>query len=345
MTPLDCKGFAAMSQRLTGFDVVKAAAIILVVFGHVWRGLGAAGMITDAGLFARVDAAIYLFHMPVFFFLSGLFYRAAAPFTTFLRNRALLLLWPMVLWGWVDAGLKAAAHIPIKGQVYGPVEVLLSALPPVGIFWFLYTLFILHMIAWPLMRLPRPLQLALMAGLAVAARAGWLDVAPFDSLWNTVIYLPPFFAGIAVAMLAGHRALIGRALVLPGAIAFIAGQALLFGWQPAGLAWQTPAMALASIGFIMLFANVPMGAFVATRLAALGQLTMPIYLTHVIFSAVARLVLVRAGIEGVAVHLVIGTAVGLVGPLVLVWLARQLDFSRAVGFDAPSATQPRKARP
>ena len=68
-----------MSQRIDGFDVVKAVAILFVVIGHTWRGLNTAGMIPDAALFARIDAAIYLFHMPVFFFLSGLFFSARRP--------------------------------------------------------------------------------------------------------------------------------------------------------------------------------------------------------------------------------------------------------------------------
>ena len=88
-----------MAQRLTGFDVVKAVAILLVIIGHVWRGLHTAGMIPDQALFAQVDRAIYLFHMPVFFFLSGLFFSARRPLLDFLRNRAVLLLWPMILWG------------------------------------------------------------------------------------------------------------------------------------------------------------------------------------------------------------------------------------------------------
>lgn len=326
-----------MSQRLTGFDGVKAAAIVFVVIGHVWRGLNTAGMIPDAALFARVDAAIYLFHMPVFFFLSGLFFSARRPLADFLKNRAVLLLWPMVLWGWIDAGLKSAAGVPIKGHVYSAGEVVLSVLPPVGIFWFLYTLFILHVIAWAFARLPRAAQLVGMAALAVAARAGWIDVSPFDSLWNTVIYLPPFFAGIAFAMLAGQRALMHKVLILPGFLAFIAAEAVVF----AGLATDntvvaTAAMALACLGFIAVFANLALGTAVAT----LGQQTMPIYLTHVIFSAATRLVLLRLGVDALSAHLAVGTVAGLVGPLALVWLAKRWGLSGWIGFEGPRSARP-----
>ena len=331
-----------MTLRVTGFDRVKAVAIIFVVIGHVWRGLNSAGMIPDSQLFTRIDSAIYLFHMPVFFFLSGLFFTARRPLPDFLRNRALLLLWPMILWGWIDAGLKSAAGVPIKGKVLSATEVAFSVLPPVGIFWFLYTLFILHVIAWVLFRLPRPVMLVAMAALAVAARAGWINVAPFDSLWNTVIYLPPFFAGIGLAILAGPGALLRQSWLLPAVLAFLLGQALLFAPDLPGRA--TLAMGLATLGFIAFFANLPLGQTARRWLERLGQQTMPIYLTHVIFSAATRLILRQAGVEALWPHLLLGTLAGLAGPVLLIWAARRAGVSRLIGFEPPTeARAPQRA--
>ncbi len=324
-----------MSQRIDGFDLVKAVAILFVVIGHTWRGLNTAGMVPDAALFARIDAAIYLFHMPVFFFLSGLFFSARRPLLDFLRIRAVLLIWPMLLWGWIDAGLKSAVGIPVKGQLLSATEVFWSVLPPVGIFWFLYTLFILHVMAWGLARLPRPLQLVAMAVLAVAARAGWINVSPFDSLWNTVIYLPPFFAGIAFAMLAGHGALLRKGLILPGVVAFIAAETLVLSGATANTVWlATLATTLACAGFVVIFANLPVAARIAPWLVMLGQYTMPIYLSHVIFSAATRLVLRRLGTEDLNTHMLLGTLAGGLGPLALLWFAKHTGLSRAVGFQA-----------
>ena len=81
-----------MTGRENGFDAIKGAAIILVVFGHVWLGLGSAGLIGDAQLFRTVEEAIYLFHMPVFFFVSGLFFMPKPAPVPFLRHKVLTLL-------------------------------------------------------------------------------------------------------------------------------------------------------------------------------------------------------------------------------------------------------------
>lgn len=59
-------------NRLDWVDLSKAIGIILVVYGHVARGLDSAGM--TFALFKSVDSIIYSFHMPLFFVLSGFFF-------------------------------------------------------------------------------------------------------------------------------------------------------------------------------------------------------------------------------------------------------------------------------
>lgn len=49
-------------------DLARGIGIVLVVIGHVWRGLMATGLPIDPGLFAAVDGLIYAFHMPLFSF-------------------------------------------------------------------------------------------------------------------------------------------------------------------------------------------------------------------------------------------------------------------------------------
>ena len=126
--------------------------------------------------------------------------------------------------------------------------------------------------------------------------------------------------------------MIGRSYAIAGAAAFFAGEAMLLsGLLPASQLGQTPA--LATLGFVLLVANLPLGDWATARLSALGQLTMPIYLTHVIFSAAVRMVLARLGQDGLIVHLIIGTLAGLAGPLLLVWLAHRVGISALLGFE------------
>ncbi|MDZ1963948.1 acyltransferase family protein, partial [Klebsiella pneumoniae] len=61
-------------MRETWVDYAKGIGIILVVFGHANRGLYSSGIYISPEIYHYLDNVIYSFHMPLFFFLSGLFF-------------------------------------------------------------------------------------------------------------------------------------------------------------------------------------------------------------------------------------------------------------------------------
>lgn len=72
-----------MSERDKTVDVLRGLGIITVVAGHAWSGTG------------LPPFSPYSFHMPLFFFLSGLFFReerSEAPIAFILKNARTLLL-------------------------------------------------------------------------------------------------------------------------------------------------------------------------------------------------------------------------------------------------------------
>ena len=102
---------STMEARSSWVDSAKGLGIILVVYGHVARGLSSAGLFKDADLFRLVDSIIYSFHMPLFFFLSGLFFYSSL----LKRGRAGLvlnkvdsILYPYVLWSLIQGFVEVA---------------------------------------------------------------------------------------------------------------------------------------------------------------------------------------------------------------------------------------------
>jgi len=61
-----------VTNRSGWVDYAKAIGIILVVYGHVARGLYNAGIAFPEPLYSLTDSVVYSFHMPLFFFLSGI---------------------------------------------------------------------------------------------------------------------------------------------------------------------------------------------------------------------------------------------------------------------------------
>src|SRR5436189_2620599 len=88
-------------DRVHWADAARGFGISLVVVGHVWRGLEKAAIIPANAVFFAVDRAIYSFHMPLLFFISGLFfYPSIARHTTFdfVVARFARLIWPLIIW-------------------------------------------------------------------------------------------------------------------------------------------------------------------------------------------------------------------------------------------------------
>jgi fucose 4-O-acetylase-like acetyltransferase len=68
------------TYRLPWPDYGRGMGIFLVVVGHVLRGLVAASILPKSNPVRFIDAWIYSFHMPLFFFLSGVFAGRSARF-------------------------------------------------------------------------------------------------------------------------------------------------------------------------------------------------------------------------------------------------------------------------
>ena len=77
---------AVVEKRVAYVDIAKGIGIILVVMGH-----------NDFALISPfAHKLIYSFHMPMFFFMSGMFFKPDLPFWNFLQNRFRKLLKPFL---------------------------------------------------------------------------------------------------------------------------------------------------------------------------------------------------------------------------------------------------------
>src|SRR5947208_16409685 len=88
------------TSRVAWVDVAKGIGIVLVVYGHVSGGLVDAGIQPRNSVANAASALIYTFHMPLFFFLSGIWLArtSAKPFSQFARQRIGTLVYPYFLW-------------------------------------------------------------------------------------------------------------------------------------------------------------------------------------------------------------------------------------------------------
>lgn len=303
------------NDRLAWVDCAKGIGITLVVYTHVQRGVLAAELAPNSDIFAWVDYALFLTHMPLFFFLSGLFVGRSIEKGSkhFLLAKIQTVVYPYFLWSFVQGTIQ----ITMAGSTNNVVhwgDLFVIAWKPFMQFWFLYALFLAQLAALVLYR-HKPLIIAL-ALLAYACRS----VAP--GILGDACYQFPFFV---IGMLLADRGALDwpvgverrerwvTALLAVAFVAFTIGSGRISGLD--SIAWISLPATLVAVALVLWIARALNGA-VATALQELGRASMTIYVLHTICGSATRIALLKLGVSSVPVlHLVAGTAVGLLGPL------------------------------
>lgn len=134
-------------NRIGYLDIARGIGILLVVLGH--------GGTRDA--YPMLFNLIYAFHMPLFFFLSGMVFKAETPFREFFTRRLHGLVKPFFFTIFVLYFISV-----FFGKLEIPVAIsrLVKSFYANGYYlewvpmWFLPTLFVVSLLAWAVARLP-----------------------------------------------------------------------------------------------------------------------------------------------------------------------------------------------
>lgn len=328
-----------MSQaRDLTVDIAKGITIILIVLSHAIVGVWHADTIDDEARGALMPA-LYLVHIVVFAFLSGLFVargveRSGA--ARYLASRAALFIWLYLLWTLLQRGARVIGG-PFSANQASPLE-LLTVWRPEGQLWFLPWL----LAATVLVVVARPWASAIRGwGLLVATSVMALLVWGWEP--NVVVVqglaITPFF--VAGALVRGDRMseLVRRlgvpaltaAVVVAGGLYALVVTVAHFAMptaaspdrSPVPLAWGV----LGSVSGLVLVLAVSalLARSVGTgAVAALGRRSMEIYLGHILVGSLTRAALVEVGVSDGLAHLVVGTVTGVLVPVLVWWAATRL---------------------
>lgn len=190
----------AQQGRVDWVDAAKGFGIILVVVGHVIRGLSEARILTETAPVRCIDIWIYSFHMPLFFFLTGLFIAKSAEKNTlahFMFDKVATLAYPYIVWSIVTILLKTALG-PLPNTPRNLRDLPQIFYQPIEQYWFLYTLFVLS-IGFKLLYSTRTTFWFFLAAAIVIhpdATSLRLDSKVFDDVSKYAIY---FAIGAAVS--------------------------------------------------------------------------------------------------------------------------------------------------
>jgi fucose 4-O-acetylase-like acetyltransferase len=265
------------------------------------------------------DDVIYAFHMPLFFFLAGLFAakslaKGAGPF---LRDKGVTLVWPYILWSVVSIVLGVLGSGAVNGTItFASIGDIWRT--PVYQYWFLYVLLICQLI---LLVVRADWRLVAALTLASAVVGITLVFGMLSFAFNFFVY---FGAGVLAApwLLKWQAGRVVLAAILVGSVLLFVGSYAVGSAVPSRILVLTRAFS-GSAGVMALAMLV---APYARWLAVLGAASMSIYVLHTIFSAGLRIAWRMSGLESNLAALVLGTVAGIVVPLAIWFVARRYRF-------------------
>ncbi len=320
---------STQKSREAWIDALRGFIMLLMVFGHVWAGLEKSGILQSRGVFQAVYNTIYFFHMPALFVISGLLFSGTKPSRGFWQDngrRAVRFLYPLVLWSYIYFLTKYFA----AGDVNTPISldgVLHAPFPPKDHFWFIWALFLVQTAAALLVAAGASNRIALGATGLVLALV--LILAP--SIWTSwtapAFRIAPFyFVGVLLGGLP-LRESSNPAYAAAGAILFVLLPTLaIMAGTPGPELVVLLLQSICIIGLILfsVWLGKHFGDHPVTRgLCLVGQAAMTIYLLHIFFTSGLRILLVRLHVDNLSLHIIAGTAVGLLLPLAIhVWAGR-----------------------
>lgn len=314
---------ASLSERFQWIDFAKGVGIILVVYGHVARGIVNAGIPYTGYNHGMFDRFLYSFHMPLFFFLSGLMFveslkkygRMGLAF-----RRVDALLYPYLVWSVLQGGIEVLLS-SFTNSSLSFTDVSTHILVPRAQFWFLYALFFVSVAATILYQSTRTSATACVLVFSIVMFVLQDYFSALVPLHYVARYLVYFAFGVSLMSCRAPAERHSRAFLAVSFFAFLLAHVVRHFelGMSSGSAIQSHAasliIALVSIVFVTETAiSIPVGS--CSWLAYVGQSSMGIYLMHVLTGSGVRIFLQKVlQINDFTVHLIAGLAAGILLPI------------------------------
>lgn len=276
-------------------DIAKGAAIVLVVTYHSVLFLAS----TDLELvsIARIRLALELYPMPAFFLIAGILQKRMLTWSLSetWRRRLLPFAYLYIVWTLVRFVFFSALPFVRSDGPWdsgrNPVYLLLAPIAPASVYWYLYAMLMVTLIAWLLRGISPRILLPAAAVLSALFSSDMITTTSFA--WDRIgQYLFYFLLGMHASDWIGK--FVGRSrlrhVILFGAVLVVTVAAIVF-LPPIR---RVPGVAL--VGEVAALATAFTlfswwGQHKGTRLLqSLGQRVLPIYLLHIYFIALMTIV-------------------------------------------------------
>ncbi|WP_295718810.1 acyltransferase [Mucilaginibacter sp.] len=308
--------------RVDWVDYAKGLGIILVVLGHALVGIKEAHIPTNLFVINSLFTFIYSFHMSLFFALSGFFFEKSLDNhheKKFLINKLQTILYPFVIWSIIQTAFEVAFSSQTNAKL--PIQALYTCLfIPRSVYWFLFALFFINVVNVLIYKVSRKYGLLISCSIWLLIYVFKPHFGSFDKTFYNLIY---FNFGILLARNMTYLKFVleNKLCILLTFLLFVGAEFLYFRYGRWTWFNTLDTQVLGTLLVIQLsFYAVKTRS--KTVINFLGENSMIIFLSHVLFTAGFRIFLQKIlHVDNAIVHIVFNTLVGLCFPLGLKYLS------------------------
>lgn len=333
---------AASAKQVEYIDVAKGIGIILVVYGHLLSSAYHAGLKIPERFFGLSDSIVYSFHMPLFFFLSGLFVESSFQKRDpkqYLLDKFIRTAYPYLVWSVLQVSVEVIfSNQTQKGA--GLADLFAVPFRPWGQFWFMYALFLMNITYTIISRLGKFAAPTLFV-ISFALFIRPIPVAAFG-LFGFSGHFLFFVSGIYLRKyVIDHE----RYTIPPWTVPLLFMILIGFGYylfskviEPMRLVGKPYPQYFLFLSILGITACLGLAQYIAARktmrfLRTLGVYSLQIFLAHMLVGVATRIILMRLfNIQNWIVHVSIGVAIATMIPILLQKISIRVNFPYLFGF-------------
>ena len=332
------------SRRDESLDIAKGFGILLVVLGHCLDGLIASGFFPSTLAWPGLAVfVIYLFHMPLFFVVSGhLASGKHRPASVTLAKLIPTIVYPYFLWSILE-GLTLvylSSYTTSHNSISSLYKIFWIPIVP---YWFLYALFFCHAGYLLIRKLSYPIQLTIAAVVFLLPQ---FFLAPLYSAHLLIVLetVRGFLYFVLGVVSVAQVRQFGRWIAIAATVLFILFAIVYYQSQFSGILAGPAALPAGITGIIATLAWSRMlasrGGWFAGMIAFWGRYSMSIYVMHIFFTAGVRIALKRLSIGqpsgspalvATVVEIAAATIAGIYLPLAINWVVSKFDLDKWFG--------------
>lgn len=334
-------------NRVDWIDYAKGIGILLVVIGHICRGLIDSSILSPS-IARLIDQWIYAFHMPIFFFLSGLLIQrsVAKSLKAFVVDKLKNIAYPYFLWSIIQGVLVSAASQYTNNSI-PLIDILQIIYKPIFIFWFLYVLFIImifYKFAYDLKASPvHFLIFSIFLYYIHSLQSNFISWSVLDLVCRFTIY---FAIGAAVSSRLmpwlNKISQINIPLLISVTISGFLTVTVTVWLGIAENQLLVPLIAMIGVSATISLAILLEQSKLANFVKVWGLLSLQIYVVHTIVTSGTRILLQKIfSITEPSAHIFLGTIAGIYVPIAICWFCEQVKFRYLFTFYSKGVAQSR----